>query len=137
MPTAHDFGKIAVREHVLVKANKLFPPQLAIIEQRFDYLHQALETERVQEQLDAVLLDGENAERFHDINEEYAEKETRLQEQFQFIVRVNEAPVVTEEVINGLKDISHRTYLDPRGIKHSLLTPRRGDLALGTTGKPK
>jgi HD-GYP domain-containing protein (c-di-GMP phosphodiesterase class II) len=32
----HDFGKIAVREEVLVKAKKLYPAQLAILRQRFD-----------------------------------------------------------------------------------------------------
>jgi response regulator RpfG family c-di-GMP phosphodiesterase len=32
----HDFGKIAVREAVLVKAEKLYPVQLAILQQRFN-----------------------------------------------------------------------------------------------------
>jgi GAF domain-containing protein len=36
----HDFGKIAVREAVLVKEHKLYPAQLAILQQRFSCLHQ-------------------------------------------------------------------------------------------------
>ena len=30
----HDFGKVAVREEVLVKAKKLYPSQLAIVQSR-------------------------------------------------------------------------------------------------------
>src|ERR1700685_1444956 len=41
----HDFGKIAVREEVLVKAKKLYPAQLTILRQRFECLRQQLETQ--------------------------------------------------------------------------------------------
>src|ERR1022692_376818 len=40
----HDFGKVAVREEVLVKAKKLYPGQMAILRQRFDCARHELET---------------------------------------------------------------------------------------------
>ena len=47
----HDFGKVGVREQVLVKAKKLYPDSLALIELRHAYLVRSLEyraaTERV------------------------------------------------------------------------------------------
>ena len=41
----HDFGKIGVREQVLVKAKKLYDPQLRLIRARFDYIQKAIEAE--------------------------------------------------------------------------------------------
>ena len=36
----HDFGKVGVREQVLVKQKKLYPSDLAIVKHRFQYLLQ-------------------------------------------------------------------------------------------------
>src|ERR1019366_3451647 len=41
----HDFGKVGVREEVLVKAKKLYPPNLETIKKRFQYIRKALELE--------------------------------------------------------------------------------------------
>ena len=41
----HDFGKVGVREEVLVKAKKLYPPQLELIKKRFQYIRKSLELE--------------------------------------------------------------------------------------------
>jgi HD-GYP domain-containing protein (c-di-GMP phosphodiesterase class II) len=119
----HDFGKIAVRELLLVKANKLFPAQLAVIKQRFAYLHQELETERVQRKLDAVLAHGNGFDHFEDIEKEYGHKQTELQKDLHFIIRINDASILVEGVVDRLIDISRKTYRDPEGIKHYLLTP--------------
>ena len=40
----HDFGKVGVKEEVLVKAKKLYPAQLELIEQRFGFVKRTLET---------------------------------------------------------------------------------------------
>ncbi len=39
----HDFGKVGVREHVLVKANKLYPHERAVLEQRFALIRRTAE----------------------------------------------------------------------------------------------
>src|SRR5690606_12152646 len=41
----HDFGKIGVREQVLVKAKKLYPHELVLIRSRFDLAIRSLETD--------------------------------------------------------------------------------------------
>src|SRR6266851_8163196 len=39
----HDFGKVGVREHILVKAKKLIPGQLEVIQARFDFVERSVE----------------------------------------------------------------------------------------------
>jgi HD-GYP domain-containing protein (c-di-GMP phosphodiesterase class II) len=119
----HDFGKIAVREQLLVKARKLYPPQLDILRQRFDYLHQALEAERAQQKLDALLACEKGVAQFPQIDQEFAAKQAELQEDWRFLVRTNEATVLPEGQFGRLNDIARKVYLDPTGIKRSLLTP--------------
>src|SRR5271170_6139002 len=57
----HDFGKVGVREEVLVKAKKLYPPQLELIKKRFQYIRKALELEACRKKLDHVLRNGNQA----------------------------------------------------------------------------
>src|SRR5581483_6288998 len=42
----HDFGKVGVREEVLVKAKKLYPLQLELVKERFAYARKAMELEQ-------------------------------------------------------------------------------------------
>ena len=53
-----DIGKICVREEVLVKAKKLYPPQLERIKKRFQYIRKSLELEGYRKKLDYVLRNG-------------------------------------------------------------------------------
>ena len=39
----HDFGKVGVREHVLVKEKKLYPPRLDLIRERYAFIHRSTE----------------------------------------------------------------------------------------------
>jgi HD-GYP domain-containing protein (c-di-GMP phosphodiesterase class II) len=47
----HDFGKVGVREHVLVKADKLYPQQLALVRARFDLARLVLENQALRARL--------------------------------------------------------------------------------------
>ena len=51
----HDFGKVGVREEVLVKAKKLYPLQFSRLLDRFDYIRRDIEA-RIAEQKVEVLL---------------------------------------------------------------------------------
>jgi HD-GYP domain-containing protein (c-di-GMP phosphodiesterase class II) len=54
----HDFGKVGVREEVLVKAKKLYPAQLELIRQRFQFIHKAVEADTLRAKLDYALAHG-------------------------------------------------------------------------------
>lgn len=45
----HDFGKVGVREHVLIKARKLYHSQMELLEARFRYAHASLERQAYRE----------------------------------------------------------------------------------------
>ncbi|HET6440171.1 MAG TPA: HD domain-containing phosphohydrolase [Anaeromyxobacter sp.] len=47
----HDFGKVGVREHVLTKADKLYPHELALLRARFDRSRLLWENEALRAQL--------------------------------------------------------------------------------------
>jgi HD-GYP domain-containing protein (c-di-GMP phosphodiesterase class II) len=120
----HDFGKIAVREDVLIKAKKLYPSQLAIIEQRFEYLHQLLETERMEKKLDAALQSAQNRSgQFGEIDQKYDAQKADLQECFQSVLDLNEVTILPEQNERQLTELSRRTYLDRKGIRRNILTP--------------
>jgi len=45
----HDFGKVGVREHVLIKARKLYHSQLDVLQERFRYARASLERQAYRE----------------------------------------------------------------------------------------
>ncbi len=54
----HDFGKVGVREEVLVKAKKLYPAQMEIVAHRFDYLYKDLEARLEREKFQTIARVG-------------------------------------------------------------------------------
>ena len=54
----HDFGKVGVREEVLVKAKKLYPAQLEVIQQRFGLVRRTLENESLKARMDFLAKHG-------------------------------------------------------------------------------
>src|SRR5207245_7243854 len=50
----HDFGKVGVREHILIKAKKLMPGQLEVIQARFEFVERSVQLEYETEKLAAM-----------------------------------------------------------------------------------
>ncbi len=120
----HDFGKVGVREQVLVKQKKLYPPDLEIIRHRFAYLLQSaeLEFERGRSQLLATAkreaLDAE-LERL-DVRRSAARDE--LHRHLAAIVAANEPTILAEGTFGELQDMNRRTFVDFDGTERPLLT---------------
>src|SRR5438270_327642 len=55
----HDFGKVGVREQVLVKQKKLYPQDLAIIRHRFEYLMQEADLAYERERAEYLIHHGQ------------------------------------------------------------------------------
>jgi HD-GYP domain-containing protein (c-di-GMP phosphodiesterase class II) len=120
----HDFGKVAVKEEVLVKAKKLYPAQLTVVETRFDYVRKELEARYEKLKLDAVLRRGtERAQiEIESLEREFQEKLAELDDAYQFVLQANEPTVLPEGNFDRLIEIGRATFPDPRGLQRNLLT---------------
>ncbi len=120
----HDFGKVGVREQVLVKAKKLYDWQLAAIGQRFRYLRKSLEAGALTRKL-ALFEGGEKAGAlaFSPIDVELATQLAFLGEGWRCVLVANQPSVVAEPVLARLVDLAAGSYLDDDGVPQPYLTP--------------
>ena len=132
----HDFGKVGVREEVLVKAKKLYPPQLELIKKRFQYIRKALELEGYRKKLDHVLRNGNQGyeECFALIDGEQGRELQNLDEFLQHILQANEPTVLPEKTSEKLVQIAGWSFDDPSGPTEPLLTPEELQLLSITKG---
>jgi response regulator RpfG family c-di-GMP phosphodiesterase len=119
----HDFGKVGVREEVLVKAKKLYPAQMELIKQRFGFVRRTLENEVLQSRIKYVLEKGReeylaSLDRF---DAGLKEDVRHLDEYLQAIIWANEPTVLPEGDFGQLLQIGNVTYTDPDGHKQPLL----------------
>ena len=119
----HDFGKVGVREQVLVKQKKLYPADLEIIRHRFGYLLQRSDLEFERERANFVLAHGRD---HYDATVARLEtgRETQRAELLHYldsIVRANEPTVLPEGSFDALRDINKRTFVDFDGQERHLL----------------
>jgi HD-GYP domain-containing protein (c-di-GMP phosphodiesterase class II) len=121
----HDFGKLGVREEVLVKAKKLYAAQLELIQRRIRYFKKALELEGTRKKLDFVLRNGNQNYQgfFSQIDKEYQKELKNLDEFSQKILQANEPTVSAQKTSEKLLEIANWTFQDPSGPSESLLTP--------------
>jgi HD-GYP domain-containing protein (c-di-GMP phosphodiesterase class II) len=120
----HDFGKVGVREEVLVKAKKLYPAQRELVRQRFQFIHKAVEAETLRSKLDCVLAQGreEFLKRLPEFDGRLAERLQTLDEQLQAIVEANEPALDRGTVCEKLMEIAAQQYTDAEGQRTNLLT---------------
>ena len=109
----HDFGKVAVREDVLLKSKKLPPALWERIDARFDLIGRTIELEccRTRSRAGAANVDAELAARLNEL------------ERFRGIVRAaNEPSVLDAPTASELLVIAARTYERPDGTVAPYLT---------------
>jgi HD-GYP domain-containing protein (c-di-GMP phosphodiesterase class II) len=120
----HDFGKVGVRENVLVKANKLEPLELENLRGRFElvYVQEELRAER--QKLQALLRapGDESKQRLAEIDARLTERKRELSSMFEFVVSCNRPTVLPEGTFDKLHDIAKGSYTGPfSGEKRSFL----------------
>ncbi len=120
----HDFGKVGVREEVLVKAKKLYPSQLELINQRFQFVKRSMEKEVLQTQLDYALEHSrdEYMKQAPKFDAELHDQLVELDGYFQTILKSNEPTVLAEGNFEKLLDIAARRFQNFAGEEQSLLT---------------
>lgn len=115
----HDFGKIGVREHVLVKADKLYTHELDKIKHRFRLVRKHLENDFNLRRLNLLLKYGPEAAetRFAEVQAEYAAAIGALEQDMEMILQANRPTILAEEVSERLKSIQQKRFsLDEEDI---------------------
>jgi HD-GYP domain-containing protein (c-di-GMP phosphodiesterase class II) len=105
----HDFGKVGVREHVLVKAKKLLPHQLELVKQRFRYARASLERAAFRELLalhESRLPDEERVRARQAIEARLAEQHAHLARYLDTVLQANEPSVLAEQASTELAAIA-------------------------------
>ncbi len=120
----HDFGKVGVKEHILLKEKKLFPAKQTEIVQRFAYIKKALEAEHLQAKLDQVLSGQASPELLRDMDLAYEQRRADIDQAFNMVIKTNEPTVEVEEIsIHALMELARRTYRDVDGNRQTYLSP--------------
>jgi HD-GYP domain-containing protein (c-di-GMP phosphodiesterase class II) len=123
----HDFGKVGVREQVLVKASKLYPYELEMLRSRFDYACKEREANALRAQLEALRSGAppdELAELAAELQARHEAELAELEGFWDFILAANRPTVLEKGGFERLQEIAELRVLDPRGNKLSLLTPQ-------------
>ena len=117
----HDFGKVGVREHILVKAKKLVPGQLEVIQARFEFVQRSVQVKYATEKLEAIRSNSANLEQLLDIDRRLEEDLRQLRLWFEAIASANEPTVLPEDKASMLEVLSRQTYVDMSGHEHPML----------------
>src|SRR5215813_4728007 len=120
----HDFGKVGVPEEVLVKARKLYPAQLELIQQRFSLVKRTLEKETLKSKIDYLLKKGrdEFLKAQPTFDGKLADAVRELDQYFQAVLEANEPTVLPAGNFEGLKKIAGVHYLDVDNTSKPLIT---------------
>jgi HD-GYP domain-containing protein (c-di-GMP phosphodiesterase class II) len=95
----HDFGKVGVREPVLIKAKKLYPGQLNLIRMRFAFIRKCSELEYTKH--------GDESRLKNDVME--------IDEALAVITSADEPSINIEDPTTKLGEYHERTYVTPEG----------------------
>ncbi|MFQ5995099.1 MAG: HD-GYP domain-containing protein [Acidiferrobacterales bacterium] len=123
----HDFGKVGVREDILVKAKKLYGHQLEIVEQRFKLVRASLARDGYRQLLDLQqqqpLSPEELATRRREIEQMLREEHERLEQYWNVVLRTNEPRVSRAVMSSELNQVAEYTFVDENGEEVALLQP--------------
>ncbi len=120
----HDFGKVGVREQVLVKAKKLYPHHLALIQQRHAFVRRTAEREFWRKRAEFLETRGRKGyEPFlAELEQAHARELQELEQFLEVVMQANEPSVLPEGRFEDLMALARREYEDLTGEKQPFLS---------------
>ena len=121
----HDFGKVGVREQVLVKAKKLYPSDLGLVRHRHAFIRRTAEREFWRKRAEFLEQNGQRGyEGFVQALEAAHQQElTELDRFLEIVLQANEPTILPDGSFEELKAWSKRNYLALDGDKEPFLSP--------------
>ena len=116
----HDFGKIGVRERVLVKAKKLYEERLELVRARFDYVARSIEADVLARRMRRIEAHASPSE-IEALDAELAMRLAELEASWEAVCAANEPTVLKSGDFARIGEIARRTFVDLRGRERPLL----------------
>jgi HD-GYP domain-containing protein (c-di-GMP phosphodiesterase class II) len=126
----HDFGKVGVREDVLIKAKKLPPLRLELIRQRAEILKRGLELRYARQKIDRLLRGAREGFEAHAAtwDLELAALLGEIDTHLATVGVANEPSVMLSDAAAGIRSIATRAFVDHVGESHTLITPEEAEI---------
>jgi len=134
----HDFGKVGVREHILVKAKKLYEHERELILQRFQLIKRGYKIEGLETKVRYLMEStrDEVAEQLAAIDRDLSGKVAELDDIIKFILSSNEPTILEQGGFERIAVIAGMQYADDHDASAPYLRPheasslqiRRGSL---------
>jgi HD-GYP domain-containing protein (c-di-GMP phosphodiesterase class II) len=133
----HDFGKVGVREKVLIKGKKLYVGEMLLVRQRFAYIKRTLEAEHFRAKVEQLQGGNTTPELLSEMDRSYDAQREEIDGLLRMIAQANEPSILEEESFRALMDLTSRAFTDMEGNRQPFLTPnelsalsiRRGSLS--------
>ncbi len=121
----HDFGKVGVREEVLVKQNKLSPVLGAQVKGRFSMIRVMLRLSASEARSAVIAEHGKDgaASAIQEIDEQLERDLAKVQEYWTAVQEADVPRVLDEDAAEILNEIAATTFTDMDGEKQAYITP--------------
>lgn len=121
----HDFGKVGVREQVLLKAKKLYPYHLHEVLDRFRYIRRSMEYDAARKKIDYLITHGNQdcQSNLLPFDEELERQINDLDVFVRAILEANEPTVLESDTLQKIQPLIGKTYKDLSGEEISYLSP--------------
>ncbi|MBS1150911.1 MAG: Adenylate cyclase [Myxococcaceae bacterium] len=130
----HDFGKVGVREAVLVKAEKLYPQEIEVLKSRFELARKDRQLQSYMRRLDGIRTGRALSEVEVEEIARLAKDEKELDEFLEFILQCNKPTVLAQGGFERLTGLSQLSFHDSRERPHALLTSQEVQVLSITRG---
>jgi HD-GYP domain-containing protein (c-di-GMP phosphodiesterase class II) len=126
----HDFGKVGVREQVLVKAKKLLPAELERIRQRVELIKRGLELRYAGKKIEHLADKGRRryAAYAAALDAELAAHVATLEQSIARIVAANEPAVLPRDFAAGIEQLALDLFEDHLGNRESVITREEAEI---------
>jgi len=120
----HDFGKVGVREQVLVKAKKLYPPDLALIKSRYAFVKRTVEMDYHRQRADFLAEHGRKGyeEFLSSLDAGHRSELADLERFLKTVLQADEPTVLPEGSFEELLALREKRYTDVEGQPQPYLT---------------
>jgi len=109
----HDFGKVGVREQVLVKSKKLYPPDLALVKERYAFIRLKAEQQLFRQRVEFLEAGSDGYKDFkRTVEEEHKTRMADLDRFMQLVMESNEPTVLPEGNFDELLRYAEKFYTD-------------------------